>query len=112
MYAVLRIAGFQYLVKEGDLVTVPSLGLEPGVQVRLEDVLFLRTAEKAIVGKPRVADSLVEAEVVANLQGPKLRAFKFRRREKSERRKMGHRQQLTKLRIARISYPAALTAKA
>ncbi len=110
MYAVLRIAGFQYLVKEGDVVTVPHLGLEPGARLRLEDVLFLRTANQAIAGRPHVPEPSVEAEVVENLRGPKLHAFKFRRRE-NYRRKLGHRQLLTKLRISKIDYMADSTIK-
>ncbi len=102
MYAVARIAGFQYLVKEGDTVTVPRLTAEPGETITLEDILFLRTGDKALAGHPTVANSHIEAEVVDHPRATKITVFKFRRREKY-RRKRGHRQALTRLRIVKIT---------
>ncbi len=103
MYAVVKVSGFQYTVKQGDTVTVPRLEAEPGSKVKLEDVLFLRTNDKAIVGRPTVPESYVEAEVVDHPRAPKITVFKFRRREKY-RRKKGHRQPLTRLRITKLHY--------
>ncbi len=101
MYAIVRISGCQYLVKEGDVLTVPRLESEPGTTVPLE-VLFLRTDEKAVVGTPTVPDAQVDAEVVGHTRASKITVYKFIRRE-NYRRKKGHRQQLTRVRIARIS---------
>lgn len=101
MYAIVRISGCQYLVKEGDVLTVPRLESEPGTTVPLE-VLFLRTEEKAVVGTPTVPDAQVDAEVVGHTRAGKVTVYKFIRRE-NYRRKKGHRQQLTRVRIARIS---------
>jgi len=103
MYAVVRIAGFQFMVKEGETVTVPRLEAESGATVRFDDVLFLRSEKEAVVGSPKVEGSYVEAEVIDHPRAAKVTIFKFRRREKY-RRKLGHRQQLTKVRIARIHH--------
>ncbi len=101
MYAIVRVSGCQYLVKEGDVVAVPHLDSEPGATVPLE-VLFLRTDDKAVVGSPTVPGAQVEAEVVAHTRADKVTVYKFIRRE-NYRRKKGHRQQLTRVKIARIS---------
>lgn len=101
MYAVVRIAGTQQLVREGATVTVPRLAAEPGTPVRLEEVLFVRSGERAVAGQPLVEGSFVEAEVIDHPRAPKVTVYKFRRREKY-RRKRGHRQLQTRLRIKRI----------
>ncbi len=101
MYAIVRVSGFQFIVKEGETVTVPRLDAEAGSSVRLDDVLFLRTEDDTVIGHPNVPDSYVEAEVVDHLRAKKITVFKFRRREKY-RRKLGHRQQQTRLRISKI----------
>jgi large subunit ribosomal protein L21 len=101
MYAIVKVSGCQYLVKEGDVVTVPHLESEPGTTVPLE-VLFLRTDDKAVVGSPTVTGAQVEAEVVDHIRAAKVTIYKFIRRE-NYRRKKGHRQQLTRVKISRIS---------
>jgi len=101
MYAIVRVSGSQFLVTEGDVVTVPHLESEPGTKVPLE-VLFLRTDDKAVVGTPTVPGAQVEAEVVAHIRAGKVMVYKFIRRE-NYRRKKGHRQQLTRVKIARIN---------
>ena len=103
MYAVARVAGHQFIAKEGETVIVPRLSAEVGAKVRLEEVLFVRSGKRAVVGQPTVPGALVEAEVVGHPRGPKLTVFKFRRREKY-RRKKGHQQPLTELRIAKVKY--------
>ena len=101
MYAIVRVSGCQYLVKEGDVVTVPHLESEPGTTVPL-DVLFLRTDERAVVGSPTVAGANVDAEVVGHIRAGKVITYKFTRRS-NYRRKKGHRQELTRVKIARIN---------
>jgi len=101
MYAIVRVSGCQYLVKEGDVVTIPRQESEPGTTVPLE-VLFLRTDDKAIVGSPTVLGAEVQAEVVDHIRAKKITIYKFIRRE-NYRRKKGHRQQLTRVKIARIN---------
>ncbi len=101
MYAIVRVSGCQYLVKEGDVLTVPYQESEPGARLPLE-VLFLRTEDKALVGAPTVPGAEVEGEIVGHTRAGKVTIYKFIRRE-NYRRKRGHRQQLTRMRIARIS---------
>lgn len=101
MYAIVKVSGCQYLVKEGDVVTVPHLESEPGSTIPLE-VLFLRTDDKAVIGSPTVPGAEVQAEVVDHIRAKKITIYKFQRRE-NYRRKKGHRQQLTRVKIARIS---------
>jgi len=101
MYAVVRIAGFQFMANEGDVLEVPKLDAEPGSTVKLEDVLLVRTEDDVQIGKPTVPESWVEAEVLGHDRARKVTVFKFRRREKY-RRKAGHRQGLTRLRVSGI----------
>jgi len=101
MYAIVRVSGCQYLVEEGDVLTVPYQKSESGAKLPLE-VLFLRTKDKAVVGAPTVPGAEVEAEVVGHTRAGKVTVYKFIRRE-NYRRKKGHRQQLTRVRIARIN---------
>jgi len=101
MYAIVKVSGCQYLVKEGDILTVPRQECEPGTKLPLE-VLFLRTDDKAVVGSPTVPGAQVEAEVIDHIRAAKVTIYKFIRRE-NYRRKKGHRQQLTRVKIARIN---------
>jgi large subunit ribosomal protein L21 len=101
MYAVVRISGYQCLVKEGDVITVPRQAAEPGTGVAA-DVLFLRTDDRAIVGRPSVPGASVETKVVEHVRADKVMTYKFIRRE-TYRRKKGHRQQLTRLKVSKIA---------
>ncbi|MFO7674990.1 MAG: 50S ribosomal protein L21 [bacterium] len=102
MYAIVRIAGFQFMVKEGDTIAVPRLEAEPGTTVKIEDVLFVRTDDDALIGHPRIEGCHVEAVVVDHPRSDKITVFKFRRRE-NYRRKHGHRQGFTRVRVNRIA---------
>ncbi|MBM3313719.1 50S ribosomal protein L21 [candidate division WOR-3 bacterium] len=95
------MSGSQFLVKEGDVVTVPHLGSAPGATVPL-DVLLLRSDEKLVVGSPTVPGAKVEVEVLAHVRASKVTIHKFIRRE-NYRRKKGHRQPLTRVKVARIT---------
>jgi large subunit ribosomal protein L21 len=97
MYAIVKISGCQYLVKEGDVVTVPYLESEPGTKVPM-DVLFLRTDDKAVVGSPTVPGATAEAEILGHTRAAKVMTYKFIRRE-NYRRKKGHRQPLTRVKV-------------
>lgn len=101
MYAIVKIAGFQHLVKEGETITVPRMAAAPGENVRLGDVLFVRTTDDTVVGRPTVPDAYVEASVVDHPRADKVTIYKFIRRE-NYRRKKGHRQELTRIRISKI----------
>ena len=98
MFAVIQTGGKQYKVANGDVIRVEKLAGEAGGSVVLDQVLMV--GEK--IGAPLVAGATVTAEVVAQARGPKLIVFKKRRRQ-SSRRKNGHRQDITILRITDIT---------
>ena len=98
MFAVIKTGGKQYRVAAEDKITVMALAGEPGDKVTFEDVLF--------TGKDGAADFApkvkVTGEIVSHARGPKVIAFKKRRRQNSKR-KRGHRQDLTVVRIVEIA---------
>ncbi len=102
MYAVVRTGGKQYRVAENDIIRVERLEAEQGAKVALDDVLLIGAGESATVGTPTVDGATVTAEVLDQLRGPKTLVFKKKRR-KGYRRRQGHRQALTVLRITEIS---------
>jgi large subunit ribosomal protein L21 len=101
MYAVIKTGGKQYRVAANDVLEIEKLDGEAGSTLEFTDVLMLGEGESVTVGTPLVAGAKVTAEVVAQTRGPKLIAFKKRRR-KNSRRKKGHRQDLTRVRITDI----------
>src|SRR4051794_7005653 len=102
MFAVIRTGGKQYRVAPNDVIEVEKIEAEPGSTVTLAEVLMVGDDEGTTVGAPVVAGASVAAEVVAQTRGPKVIAFKKRRRQNSKR-KRGHRQDLTRLRITAIA---------
>ncbi|MGC4090274.1 MAG: 50S ribosomal protein L21 [Polyangiaceae bacterium] len=100
-YAVIRTGGKQYRVAEGDVVQVATLAGNPGEKVTFSDVLLIG-GESVKVGKPTVAGAAVSAEIVEHGRGPKLVVFKFRKRKRS-RKKAGHRQNFTAVRITGVT---------
>jgi len=102
MFAVIKTGGKQYKVAAEDTITVMTLAGEPGDKVTYDTVLMLVDGEATTVGAPQVAGAMVSAEIVEQARGPKVIAFKKRRR-KNSKRKRGHRQDLTIVRITGIS---------
>jgi large subunit ribosomal protein L21 len=102
MYAVIKTGGKQYRVEQGATIRVEKLPGDKGSQIDLAEVLLVGDGEKVTVGQPTVAGAKVTAEIVGQELGPKLLIFKFRRR-KAYRKKTGHRQQYTALRITGIT---------
>jgi large subunit ribosomal protein L21 len=100
MYAVIKTGGKQYRVSEGDRLRVEKLAGEVGSTVELGEVLMLG-GDAPKIGKPMVAGAKVVAEIVAQDRAKKIIVFKIRRR-KNYRRKNGHRQPFTELRIKTI----------
>ncbi len=101
MYAVIKTGGKQYRVSEGDTLRVEKLDGDVGAKVEFDEVLMIG-GDKVAVGKPTVAGAKVEAEIVAQDRAKKIIVFKMKRR-KNYRRKQGHRQPYTELRITGIS---------
>ena len=98
MFAVIKTGGKQYRVASGDVIKVEKLEAEAGATVTLDQVLMV----DGKIGTPLVADATVSAEVIAQDRGPKIIVFKKKRRQ-NYRRKNGHRQDLTVLRITDIT---------
>lgn len=101
-YAIIQTGGKQYRVAEGDLLDVEKLPLEAGQTTTFTDVLMTADAGKITIGTPLVEKASVKAEVVDQWKDEKVVAFKFRRR-KGYHRTVGHRRQLTKLKITSIT---------
>lgn len=101
MYAVIRTGGKQYRVTEGQRVRVEKLPGSAGDKVTINEVLLLG-GDAPQIGRPLVNGAAVAAEITAQDRGKKIVVFKFRRR-KSYRRKAGHRQPYTELKITGIS---------
>ncbi|WP_349370539.1 50S ribosomal protein L21 [Salinarimonas sp.] len=110
MFAVIKTGGKQYRVAAQDVITIERLAAEPGQTVSF-DVLMVGEGEDVKVGAPTVDGASVTAEVVELTRGPKVIAFKKRRRQNSKR-KRGHRQDLMTVRIVEIAGAGGAKAKA
>ncbi len=111
MYAVIRSGGKQYRVSPGDLLRLEKLGGEVGDRITFEDVLLVSADEETRVGQPIVPGASVVGTIVDQARGDKILVFKFKRR-KMYRRKTGHRQHLTAVRIEEIKTAKAAAKKA
>ena len=101
MYAVFRTGGKQFRARSGERLRVPSLAVDTGATVTFDDVLLLSDGEDVKVGHPTVEGATVKAEVVGHGRGKKVIVFK-RKRRKGYRRKQGHRQNYTEIRVGEI----------
>jgi large subunit ribosomal protein L21 len=100
MFAVFKTGGKQYRVAADDVLNVDKIKGEPGEIVEFAEVLLVG-GDNVALGSPTVAGATVAAEVVEQGRGPKVIAFKKRRR-KNSRRKRGHRQEYTRIRVIEI----------
>ncbi len=103
MFAVIKTGGKQYRIKEGDILSVEKLEAEKGQLVYFDQVLLLEDGQQVQVGTPYLEKARVAAEVLDDYKDEKVIVFKKKRR-KGYRRKKGHRQLLTRVRISGI-YP-------
>ncbi len=101
MFAVIKTGGKQYKVAAQDVITIEKLPAEAGAVVAFDEVLMVGDADAMKIGAPVVAGAKVEGTVVEQTRGPKTISFKKRRRQNSKR-KRGHRQELTVVRITGI----------
>ncbi|MCB1384072.1 MAG: 50S ribosomal protein L21 [Notoacmeibacter sp.] len=111
MFAVIKTGGKQYRVAAEDVIQIERIAGEAGDIVTLADVLMVGEGASATIGAPFVDGASVAAEIVEQNRGPKVIAFKKRRRQNS-RRKRGHRQLLTTVRISEILTGGAKPSKA
>jgi large subunit ribosomal protein L21 len=102
MYAIIETGGKQYRVEKGDIIDVELLAdAASGKKVEFKNVLFLNTGKSTKVGTPHVAKSRVLGELIQEIRGPKVVAFKYKER-KAIRRKVGHRQNYSRVKITEI----------
>ena len=111
MYAVVMTGGKQYRVSAGDKIRVEKLNAEAGSTVSLDKVLVVGGEGETMVGAPYVAGACVEAEVVENGKADKVIIFKYKAK-KDYRKKQGHRQPYTELKINGISVNGEMKSKA
>jgi large subunit ribosomal protein L21 len=102
MYAIFRASGKQFRAEKGKTIRLPLLDAEAGAKVTFEEVLLSSDGQTIRAGTPLVAGAKVEAEVVGVGKEPKIYVFKFKRR-KNYRRKTGHRQKFTEVRITDVT---------
>ncbi|MCL2817181.1 MAG: 50S ribosomal protein L21 [Clostridiales bacterium] len=101
MYAIIQTGGKQYKVSEGDVIKVELLALEPEQTVEIDKVLAVVDGEAATIGDPLVSGARVSCTVLGHGKGKKVVVFKYKPK-KNIRKKNGHRQPFTQLRIEKI----------
>ena len=97
-YAIFQANGQQFRAEKGESVQLPLMAGEPGAKVTFDEVLLTSEGDKVNTGQPTVKGATVTAEIVEHKKGPKIYVFKFKRR-KNYRRKTGHRQKYTEVKI-------------
>lgn len=110
MYAVLSSGGKQYRVEAGSTLTLERLEGEPGTAITFDRILLIGDGEEVLVGTPVVPGASVTGVVLGESRGPKLVIFKFKQKVKY-RRRTGHRQHLTTVRIEAINPSEATAAR-
>jgi large subunit ribosomal protein L21 len=101
MYAIIQSGGKQYRVRKGDFIDVDLLDIEDGAAIDFDEVLFLSEEGEPTVGSPFLPGCVVKAQMVNMIKGPKIVAFKYKRRQ-NYRRKVGHRQRYSRVQILDI----------
>lgn len=109
MYAIVETSGRQFRVTEGDRILVDRVAAKVGDTVQLDSVLMVGGEDAPTIGAPFITGAAVEATVVAHRAGDKVIVFKYRPK-KRERRKLGHRRQLSEIRIGAIHQPGRAAA--
>ena len=103
MFAIIRTGGKQYKVSNGDKIVVEKIASEIGEKITLDQVLMIGSEAKVVVGSPLVADAQVVATVEKQTRDPKIIVFKKKRRH-NYRRKKGHKQYKTILKVIEIMH--------
>ena len=102
MYAVIKTGGKQYKVSKDDIISVEKLSEDSGKKVKLNEVLVISDKGKPIIGNPLIKGASVEAEILEQTRSKKITIFKKKRRQ-NYRRKQGHKQLITNLKILSIN---------
>ncbi len=106
MYAIIQTGGKQYCVEKGDIIDVELLGCEDEAAVEFDTVLFVNDGTVTLVGTPVVDGYRVTGKVLGTEKGPKVFAYKYKRRQNYHRNK-GHRQKYSRVEITDISQQKA-----
>jgi len=102
MYAIVNINGIQTKVVPDEVLKVARLTGQPGDTLTFDQVLLFSDGDKIAVGQPYLKGASLTAEVIEHLRGPKLRMFKYKRRN-DYRKRRGYRDELTRIRVSAIS---------
>ena len=105
MYAVIKSGGKQHKVSEGEEILLEKLSLDEGEVIEFSEVLAVNKDGNLNVGKPLLEGAIVKGKVINHLKTKKITVIKMKRRQ-DYRKKQGHRQNLTKVKIESISYGA------
>ncbi|OGN61754.1 MAG: 50S ribosomal protein L21 [Chlamydiae bacterium RIFCSPHIGHO2_12_FULL_27_8] len=100
MYAIIQTGSKQFKVEEGNIIDVELLDLPEG-KVEFKEVLLFNDGSKITIGDPIVKNCIVSADIIEEIKGPKVITYKYKKR-KNFRKKKGHRQQYTKVKITEI----------
>ncbi len=101
MYAVIESKGKQYKVAKNDVFSTEKMDVKAGDEVKISKILLLKEGNSVHVGNPHVKGAHVVCEVVKQMREPKVIAFKYKKR-KSEKKKIGHRRDVTVLKVKEI----------
>ena len=101
MYAIVKTGGKQYKAAKDDVLIVDKISGEPGVALELSEVLAVVDGDSTTVGAPFVAGASVKAEIVRQAKTKKINAFNYKAK-KNERKRWGHRQEVTHVRITSV----------
>jgi len=103
-YAIVQTGSKQFKVQAGDIIDVELIPGEQGEIVKFEDVLLVGAeGQPAVIGVPKVSGACVTAEVLGPVRGPKVISYKYKQR-KNYRRKVGHRQDYTRVKITGVQH--------
>jgi large subunit ribosomal protein L21 len=100
-YAIFVAQGQQFKAEKGRTLRIPLMEGEPGAKLTFDQVLLSSSGEKVHTGTPLVKGAQVTAEIVGQVKGTKLQVFRFKRR-KGYRRKTGHRQRYTEIKVTSV----------
>ena len=102
MYAIIETGGKQYKVQKGDVIDVELLESASNNTIQFEQILLINDGKSTHVGTPKITKFKVLGEIVDQVKGPKVVAYKYKQR-KNYRRKVGHRQKYSRVKILDIT---------
>lgn len=105
VWSVISLGGTQYTVRQGEIILVDRQSGKKGNEIKIEKVHLLFDGRKLHVGEPYLPKASVVCEVLEELRGPKIDVFRFKAKSRYRKRR-GHRQELTRLKVKEINYGA------